>query len=189
MPRSGLENDRSRHPQLLTGQFRVMGSPVAVRHLDTPGKQGRHTRTARDARVKFDLVEAALCGGEASTWPKSATIRCRIVCVSGSPSRTLYSRSFGPSAVIIRPAKRKSGEAGLCDGGPDDGVENVDSLCASVRMRLNRSTLPCRRCLALGRRHSDGFVILARFEYSRIVFAVRQNDEAHFFASKELLDH
>ena len=36
----------------------------------------------------------------------SSERRGRRVCVSGSPPRTLYSKTLGPEGVIIRPVKR-----------------------------------------------------------------------------------
>ena len=112
--------------------------------------------------------------------------------IPGSPKRALYSISFGPSAVIIRPANStpvngvpRFGHA--AHGRADDLVHHAArSSSASSPAPANRR--PCRRCWGRCRRRRRA-CDPARWRAPAHVVPSHEREEARLLACHEFLDH
>ena len=97
--RSGLEHGRAGRFRLLDAGDRLAGRVGA--RISARRQHHAHARSGvhSSAVPREPALAAAISAGT-----KSRSMRCISGCVSGSPSRTLNSSTFGPSAVIISPA-------------------------------------------------------------------------------------
>ena len=112
-------------------------------------------------------------------------MRCRSGCVSGSPSRTLNSRTLGPSGGHHQAGVEEAGEAGALDGGQDHAVENQPALLfgEDAGIGIGSHAAGVRAGVAV----EDGLVVLGSRQ-GQSVPAIAEGDEADLFAAQEFLD-
>ena len=138
------------------------GALLVVARIAPRRHHHRQRRVVRPSRR--DVVERAIA--RLATERPAGRLSSRIISTwhSGSPKRTLYSISFGPSRVIISPAIEHAAKGRAALGHArhrrrDDLAIIVRSTISGVIDRGGRDRRPCRRCWA-GVAIADPLVVL-----------------------------
>ena len=148
------------------------------------------TVSAASSRQRADMWASWPSAAALSSTSRSSFSRSISTWHSGSPKRTLYSISFGPSAVIIRPAnstpvKRRAELGHAAHGRLDDLAHRpLDHL----RRHHRRRRIGAHAAgVGAGVAVADALVVLRRAERQRGP-AVAQTEEARLLAVQEFLD-
>ena len=208
----GAAADDGQHPPAGGDELTVAprGSSVVDRHagnglrlvdpLDRPDPtrttpDSRATRARRrrsgPCRTAPAKREASRHAPATSSGSSGSSISGRMTCVSGSPSRTLNSITFGPAVVSIRPTNRKPRNGWPSAAMP--AITGFDDLAHDPRLERGIHQRARReRAHAAGVRPAvvveDALVILRRADRDG-ARAVADREERHFRPDQAFFDH